>query len=109
MESTPSQKRSRRSIAPAIALAAVAWAGAACGSGQESGKIVASMAPQANSAAFAQCVRKNGVPDFKDPQPGAGKKEGTDLNDLNTPAFKKAAEACKQYQPQSIPNVTASK
>ncbi|MEV6868776.1 hypothetical protein AB0M44_48390 [Streptosporangium subroseum] len=54
MESTPSQKRSHRSIAPAVALAAVALAVAACGSGQEPGETVASMAPPANSVAFAK-------------------------------------------------------
>jgi hypothetical protein len=113
MESTPSQRRSRRSIAPAAALAAVTLAGAACGSGQEPGRTVASMAlktdsasaapqggSQADPVAFAKCVRENGVPDFKDPEPGVGMGDGIDLN---SPAFKKAAEACKQFMPAPPP------
>ncbi|MEU0564939.1 hypothetical protein ABZ297_06030 [Nonomuraea sp. NPDC005983] len=115
-------KRSRRSIAMAVAMAALSLAGAACGSGQEPGRTVASMAPQAGSAsaapqggskadpvAFAQCVRENGVPNFKDPEPGVGMGEGIDLN---SPAFKKAVEACKEFMPapppQTNPNETWS-
>ncbi|MEV6864471.1 hypothetical protein AB0M44_26115 [Streptosporangium subroseum] len=114
MEGTPSQKRSCRSTALAtVALAAVALVGAACGSGQEPVNTVASMAPQAGSAsaapqggsqadpvAFAKCVRENGVPDFKDPEPGVGMGGGIDLN---SPAFKKAAEACKEFMPAPPP------
>ncbi|MEV6868775.1 hypothetical protein AB0M44_48385 [Streptosporangium subroseum] len=36
------------------------------------------------------------MPDFKDPEPGVGMGEGIDLN---SPAFKKAAEACKNLMP----------
>ncbi|RVX38387.1 hypothetical protein EDD27_0691 [Nonomuraea polychroma] len=46
--------------------------------------------------AFAKCVRENGVPDFKDPAPGAAI---DDEIDFNSPAFKKAAEACKDVMP----------
>ncbi|WP_248959416.1 hypothetical protein [Sphaerisporangium perillae] len=97
----------------AVALAVVALAGAACGSGQEPARTVASMAPQAGSAsaapqggsqadpvAFAKCVRENGVPNFKDPEPGVGMGDGIDLN---SPAFKKAAEACKEFMPAPPP------
>ncbi|GAB3743211.1 hypothetical protein [Microlunatus parietis] len=44
--------------------------------------------------AFAQCMRKNGMPDFPDPQPGSGEGmfPGIDRND---PAFGKASEACQ--------------
>jgi len=43
---------------------------------------------------FATCMRKNGMPDFPDPQPGSGEGmfPGADRND---PAFGKAAEACQ--------------
>lgn len=43
---------------------------------------------------FAQCMRKNGMPDFPDPQPGSGEGmfPGIDRND---PAFGKASEACQ--------------
>ncbi len=94
MENATKQKRSRRSIAPAVALAAVALAGAACGSGHESG--TSAMLKQADSVAFAKCVRENGVPDFKDPAPGVGMGEGIDLN---SPTFKKAVEACEDVMP----------
>ncbi|MFF4621174.1 hypothetical protein [Nonomuraea jabiensis] len=116
------RERSRRSVAMAVALAALSLAGAACGSGQEPGRTVASMAPKAGSAsaapqggskadpvAFARCVRENGVPNFKDPEPGEGMGEGIDLD---SPAFKKAAEACEEFMPapppQTDPNQTWS-
>lgn len=106
MTSIPGQKRSRRSIVVAVALAAVALAGAACGGDPEPGGTEASMAAQGDAVAFAKCMRENGVPSFPD--------RGTDgafvENDKsNTPEFKKAEEACKQYQPQSIPSTTPSK
>ncbi|WP_327587883.1 hypothetical protein OHA25_13450 [Nonomuraea sp. NBC_00507] len=118
-----SHRSTARAVALALALAAVALAGAACGNSQEPGRTVASMAPQAGSAsaaapqggskadpvAFAQCVRENGVPNFKDPEPGKGMGEGIDLN---SPAFKKAAEACAEFMPapppQTDPNATWS-
>ncbi|UBU08346.1 hypothetical protein [Nonomuraea gerenzanensis] len=114
MASTPSLKRTHRSAALAtIALAAVALTGAACGNSQEPARTVASMAPQAGTAsaapqggskadpvAFARCVRENGVPDFKDPEPGVGMGDGIDLN---SPVFKQAAEACKEFMPAPPP------
>ncbi len=43
---------------------------------------------------FAKCMRKNGMPDFPDPQPGSGQGmfPGADRND---PAFGKATKACQ--------------
>ncbi|MGI5290944.1 hypothetical protein ACQEVF_47590 [Nonomuraea polychroma] len=106
MKSIPGQKRSRRSIVAAVALATVALAGAACGDDQEPGGTEASMAPQGDAAAFAKCMRENGVPSF----PAPGTDGGFVKNDKsNTPEFKKAEEACEEYQPQSIPNMTPSK
>ncbi|MEV0234000.1 hypothetical protein [Nonomuraea sp. NPDC050786] len=125
MESTPSQKRSHRSIALAVALAAVAFAGTACGSGEEPGKTGASLLSQADSATppqhnnpnetwskadklkYAACMRSNGVPSFPDPDTSGAFK--LDDNDSNTPQFKKAEEACKQHRPQNIPSMTSSK
>ncbi|MGP4104709.1 hypothetical protein [Nonomuraea sp. KM90] len=106
MNSIPGQKRSRRSIVAAIALAVVALAGAACGGDQEPGGTEGSMAPQGDAVAFAKCMRENGVPSFPDPGTGGAfvKKDKS-----NTPEFKKAEEACKQYQPQSVPSMTPSK
>lgn len=50
--------------------------------------------------AYAQCMRENGVPNFPDPQPGAG---GIDLNgnefDVDSPAFKAADQACESVLP----------
>jgi hypothetical protein len=106
MNSIPDRKRSRRSIVAAVALAAVALAGVACGGDQEPGGTEASMAPQGDAVAFAKCMRENGVPSFPDP----GADGGFVKNDkTNNPEFKKAEEACKQYQTQSIPSVTPSK
>ncbi|MDX3107420.1 hypothetical protein [Nonomuraea angiospora] len=116
MENAPSQKRSHRSIALAVALAAVALAGAACGSSQESGKSEVSLVPKGNATAdwpqadklkYAACMRSNGVPSFPDlDTSGAFTLDG---KDTNTPQFKKAEEACKQHQPPNIPSTTSTK
>ncbi|GAA3698573.1 hypothetical protein GCM10022224_075700 [Nonomuraea antimicrobica] len=108
MKSILGQKRSRRSIMAAVALAAFALTGAACGGGQEPGGGSVSFAPkgEGDPAAYAKCMRENGVPSF--PDPGT---EGAVVNkdEANTPEFKKAEETCKKHQPQSSPSTTLSK
>lgn len=50
--------------------------------------------------AYAQCMRRNGVPKFPDPQGGrilVGAGSGVDPR---SPAFQKAQEACKDLSPQ---------
>lgn len=47
----------------------------------------------ANTLKFAQCMRKNGVEDFADPDPGSGQIR-IDKKVAEDPDFKKAQEAC---------------
>lgn len=42
---------------------------------------------------YAECMRKNGLPDFADPGPGGFDPGGWNTDD---PAFKTAADACKE-------------
>jgi hypothetical protein len=106
---TDGKRRLRRTGAMAVLLTSVALIAGACGSGDEPKKTVASVAPQAGSTsatqassgkgdilAQAKCMRENGLPDFKDPV--RGQPMGTGL-DTKSPEFKKAREACKQYEP----------
>lgn len=53
-------------------------------------------ANQARMLKYAQCMRKNGVPDFPDPQGGA-----LDIGDLNpdSPQFKAADQKCQSLRP----------
>lgn len=52
---------------------------------------------------YSQCMRANGVPQF--PDPGADGQMPPLINgiDPESPQFKKADEACKQYAPQGVP------
>ncbi|MFI2215163.1 hypothetical protein [Streptomyces sp. NPDC020141] len=53
---------------------------------------------------FAQCMRKNGLSDFPDPDAEGGVILGQDTGvDPKSEQFKKADEACKQYKPQGAP------
>ncbi|GAA4618825.1 hypothetical protein GCM10023195_84870 [Actinoallomurus liliacearum] len=70
---------------------AAAGSGGSAGKGADSGKAVK----------YAECMRKNGVPDFPDPQDGkiqikAG--PGSDMNP-DSPQFKAADQKCKAYAP----------
>jgi hypothetical protein len=76
---------------------------AACGStGQPSGTATGS----ANGASgdrttdfeFARCMRSHGVTNFPDPTPGGGIELPTNLNP-DSPAFRTARQACKQFLP----------
>ena len=50
--------------------------------------------------AFSVCMRKNGVPNFPDPEPsGKGMKLSSEGIDANTPQFKNAQQACKRLLP----------
>jgi hypothetical protein len=51
---------------------------------------------QARALKYAQCMRKNGVPQFPDPQGGA---LDTGDVDLNSPQFKAAAQKCQSLRP----------
>jgi hypothetical protein len=50
--------------------------------------------------AFSACMRRNGVPDFPDPESsGGGMKLSSEGTDANTPQFKNAQQACKRLLP----------
>jgi len=65
---------------------------------------------KASAAAYAACMRKNGVPDFPDPdrqgrfnietgRAANGDKIGPDLR---SPQFRKAQQACRRLQPSGL-------
>ncbi|MGW5444017.1 hypothetical protein [Streptomyces asiaticus] len=107
------KKRLRRTTALAALLTGVALLATACGDNDEPDKSVASVGSGKNSQSkqpkagaqgdglkFAECMRKNGLPDFKDPKPGEGMGAGIDPQSSE---FKKAEKACKQYMPAPPP------
>ncbi|MFC0040765.1 hypothetical protein [Actinomadura rayongensis] len=53
-------------------------------------------AQQAKMLKYAQCIRKNGVPNFPDPQ--GGQLDPGNI-DLDSPQFKAADETCKDLRP----------
>jgi hypothetical protein len=110
----------------AIAVLAVAAAGSAllaagCGGGSPSngvaqigttttgtsGSSSSGGSGKGNAAAFSACMRKNGVPDFPDPDSngniritGGRDKSGRTFGlDPNSPQFKRAQKACQKLQP----------
>ncbi|MFD7735458.1 hypothetical protein ACFV6F_34365 [Kitasatospora phosalacinea] len=107
----------RRGGATVLLAAALVLAATACSSGGDGGsgggkgadrgvaalpgKASASAARQGaatveDAVAFATCMRENGVPGFKDPEPGKPFADGVDTG---SPEFKKAQAACKSYAP----------
>ncbi|GAA0962475.1 hypothetical protein [Virgisporangium aurantiacum] len=95
-------------LAVAAALATVLALTGCSGSDEDGGVASAGDGPNATSSAnaaqrgdslkFAQCMRENGVPDFKDPGGDSGGgaliPQGTDQD-----VVKAAMEKCKQYSP----------
>lgn len=76
---------------------------AACGStGQPSGTATGSAnGPSGDKTTdfeFAQCMRSHGVTNFPDPTPGGGIELPANLNP-DSPAFRTARQACKQFLP----------
>ncbi|NBE84770.1 hypothetical protein [Micromonospora rubida] len=98
------KRRLHRANATAVLLTIVALAAAACSSSGDSGNTATTGASGAGSApdsvGFATCMRENGLPSFPDPQPGKGMGDGIDVN---SEAFKKAMNACKQLMPVGDP------
>jgi hypothetical protein len=58
--------------------------------------------------AYAQCIRANGVPTFPDPQRDGNRITVSGGQELNTPQGKKAAEACRDKEPQHDTNAGGS-
>ena len=55
---------------------------------------------------YARCMRAHGEPDFPDPSSGGGFTIPSSI-DQNSPTFRAAATACKQFQP-SLPGSNGS-
>jgi hypothetical protein len=51
---------------------------------------------------FAKCMRQHGITNYPDPGPHSGPNGGEGINlsgiDINSPRFKAAQQACRQYQ-----------
>ena len=92
----------RRTLRPLAALAMVALLSAGCSNAAaQTGNTTAATREQA--VKFAQCMRKNGVREFPDPDASGqltidGIANGSSL-DTDSAAFKQAIAACKDLQP----------
>lgn len=110
---TPRRARRVRVLAAAIVIAGsgLTACGGSGGSGS-SGSTASGSGSGANARGaaetkavkFAECMRKNGVPDFPDPVDGRivfTRKKGEGGPDPDSPQFKAAQERCKQFAPQN--------
>ena len=97
----------RRTLRPLAALAMVALLSAGCSNAAAQTGTASSggsnTSNRAQAVKFAQCMRKNGVRDFPDPDASGeltvdGIANGSSL-DTNSAAFKQAIAACKDLQP----------
>ncbi|MEV6110023.1 hypothetical protein AB0M28_35755 [Streptomyces sp. NPDC051940] len=57
--------------------------------------------PAEKSLAFSQCMRDNGVENFPDPTDGGIRLTPESGVDMNSDAFRKAQEACRDLSPQA--------
>jgi hypothetical protein len=99
-----------RSLRPLAALAMVALLTAGCSNAAAQAGSGNSTSNRDQAVKFAQCMRKNGVREFPDPNASGeltidGIANGSSL-DTNSAAFKQALAACKDLQP---PGFTGSK
>jgi hypothetical protein len=98
---------------PAFALLAAAIL-AACGgaTGQPTGTATGAGSPSPNAGPalqFARCMRAHGVSSFPDPKPGSGGIQIPDNLNPQSPSFRSAQQACKQFLPiKSGPLATAA-
>ena len=94
----------RRTLKPLAALALVAVLGAGCSSGAGRGSsTTATTAPNEQAVKFAECMRKNGISGFPDPDASGAFTideiaNGSGL-DVSSPAFTRAMSACKDLEP----------
>jgi hypothetical protein len=102
MKNHPRARR-RRFVLATVAAAALIGAVVLTACGSSSSDDPASAADQAPTAAldqarkYAQCIRKNGVPDFPDPDPN-GEFSGVG-HDQDDPALRAAQEKCRDLAP----------
>jgi hypothetical protein len=91
----------RRTLRPLAALAMVALLGAGCSNAAAQNETAA--APREQGMKFAECMRKNGVRDFPDPNASGQLTRDQIANrsslDTNSAAFKQANSACKDLEP----------
>ena len=80
----------------AATLAAVSLLVSACGSSSHSG--ASSSGDRGQALAFAKCMRKNGVPNFPDPD-ADGRFRGVGHEAEGDPEFQNAQEACRSLAP----------
>ena len=89
---------------PALVLLAAATL-AACGTvGQPSGTATGAGSPSPNAGPaleFSRCMRTHGVTNFPDPPPGSGGIQIPDNVNPQSPAFRSAQQACKQFLPNN--------
>jgi hypothetical protein len=97
MRSRVRQPRLVPAAAAAAAFAAVTLLATACGS-SSSNEVPSSSADQGQALAFAQCMRRNGVPDFPDPD-ADGRFRGVGHEAEGDPKFRAAQEACRDLAP----------
>src|SRR6266542_3298565 len=102
-------EKMRRTLRPLAALAMVALLSAGC-SNAAAGTGNNAAATRAQGVKFAECMRKNGVREFPDPDASGtltidGRANGSSL-DTDSAAFKQAISACRDLQP---PGFTGSK
>jgi hypothetical protein len=94
MNTRPRRRRWRFVTAPATLLCVVVLV-AACGSPSQG---TGQAADRQQALAFAQCMRDNGVPDFRDPDPN-GRFRGLSHEQQNNPKFRAAQQACRDLAP----------
>jgi hypothetical protein len=91
---------------PSAAALALVTAGCGGSGGPGSSSSGSSGAKSAKSSAaadlgvkHAQCMRANGVPDFRDPGQDGGGATGQNGPNRDSPQFQKAQQACKSLEP----------
>jgi hypothetical protein len=101
----------KAAVIPAILAAATVLA--ACGGSSAPNNATASTNGKSVGLKLAECLRTHGVPGFPDPSNGGGfgidlggggdvSVDGHQLN-VSAPAFQKAMQDCRKYQPQGPP------
>jgi hypothetical protein len=106
------KKMNKVSVVLAASAAALAIATAGCGgsSGGSSGSNAGSSSSSGSNAnpnleqavKYAQCMRKNGVTNFPDPEKNGKFVIGAGGPNQNSPQFKSAKQACKSQEPPGI-------
>jgi hypothetical protein len=92
-----------RKLWPLAAVALIALIGAGCGGSGSSSDGNPTAADQEKAVKFAECMRKNGVSQFPDPDASGnltidGVMNGSGI-DPNAPTWQEAIDACKDLQP----------